>query len=35
MGQYEAYERLRNASLDPYVAVRNAYIQGRQEKIQE
>lgn len=32
IGEYEA---LKDAALDPYVAMRNAYIQGRRAKIEE
>ncbi|MBT6339461.1 MAG: VacJ family lipoprotein, partial [Desulfobacula sp.] len=29
------YEALKKASLDPYVAIRNAYIQNRKQKIKK
>ncbi len=35
LGDYDAYETLRTSSLDPYVAVRNAYVQNRIQKVEE
>jgi len=32
IGEYEA---LKNSALDPYVALRNSYLQYRQKKIKE
>ncbi len=35
LGEFQAYETLRNSSLNPYVAVRNAYVQNRIKKVSE
>ncbi|MCK5348305.1 MAG: VacJ family lipoprotein, partial [Desulfobacula sp.] len=29
------YEALKKAAIDPYVAIRDAYIQNRKEKVKE